>query len=217
LPFEEVIVDLGKPREPWYLKINPRGLVPSIKFSDAQLKDEIVTESSVVAQFLADRFPSHLLPASNESSYAALARARVNWFVDTWDTKVGSFMFSIFRAGTEEEKQQKADEFVATIKKEIEPFLADAGPFFGGSKKLTLAEVHIAPFLLRIYAFSDAGVLPTPLRKNLEQLPNFSRWAQATISQPSVLTVWDAKETIAGTVARIEKMKAASNGAAYGK
>ena len=72
---------------------------------------------------------------------AALARARVNWFVDTWDTKVGSFMFSIFRAGTEEEKQQKADEFVATIKKEIEPFLADAGPFFGGSKKLTLAEV----------------------------------------------------------------------------
>lgn len=23
LPFEEVIIDLTKPREPWYLKINP--------------------------------------------------------------------------------------------------------------------------------------------------------------------------------------------------
>jgi glutathione S-transferase len=50
-------------------------------------------------------------------------------------------MFSIFRAGTDEEKQQRADEWIVTVKKEIEPFLADAGPFFGGSKKLTLAEV----------------------------------------------------------------------------
>ena len=23
LPFEEVIIDLDKPREPWYLKVNP--------------------------------------------------------------------------------------------------------------------------------------------------------------------------------------------------
>jgi glutathione S-transferase len=115
-------------------------LVPSIKFTDGQLKDEIITESAVVAGFLADRFPSHLIPPSNESSYAALARARVSWFVDTWDTKVGSFMFSIFRVSSDEEKQQKADEWIAAVKKEIEPFLADAGPFFGGAKKPTLAE-----------------------------------------------------------------------------
>lgn len=124
--------------------------MPSIKFTDAELKDEIVTESAVVAQFLADRFPSHLLPPSNSSSYAALARARVNWFVDAWDTKVGSFMFSIFRATTEEEKQQKADEWIAAVKKEIEPFLADADPFFGGSKKLTLAEVCETNFNFQI-------------------------------------------------------------------
>jgi glutathione S-transferase len=114
--------------------------VPSIKYSDADLKDEIVTESAIVAQFLADRFPSHLLPASNSSPQAALIRARVNFFVDTWSTKVGSFMFAIFRAATEEEKQAKAEEWVATVKKEIEPFLADANPFFGGSKELTIAE-----------------------------------------------------------------------------
>lgn len=32
------------------------------------------------------------------------------------------------------------------------------------------------------------------------------------MSQPSVLKVWDEKETIEGTVQRIEKMKAAANG-----
>jgi hypothetical protein len=46
----------------------------------------------------------------------------------------------------------------------------------------------------------------------LNALPNFSKWAKATISQPSVLKIWDEKEVIAGTVARLEKMKAAANG-----
>ncbi|KIW07684.1 hypothetical protein, variant [Verruconis gallopava] len=214
LPFEEVVIDLDKPREPWYLKINPRGLVPSIKYSDDQISNAVITESAIVTQFLADIHPSHLLPASNSSSYAALARARVNFFIDTWSTKIGSFMFSIFRATTEEERQAKAQEWVAAVKKEIEPLLADADPFFGGSKKLTLVEANVAPFLLRIFALSGAGVLPTSVKTGLDQLPNFSKWAKATIEQPSVLKIWDEEKVIAGTKARIEKMKAAtSNGA----
>lgn len=76
-----------------------------------------------------------------------------------------------------------------------------------------LQQVHIAPFLLRIYAFSKAGILPTSVIDGLDTLPNFSKWAKATISQPSVLKVWDEKEVVAGTVARLEKMKAAANGA----
>jgi hypothetical protein len=52
-------------------------------------------------------------------------------------------MFAIFRAASEEEKQAKAQEWVSTVEKEIEPLLVDADPFFGGSKELTLAEVCI--------------------------------------------------------------------------
>jgi glutathione S-transferase len=49
LDFEEVIIDLDKPREQWYLDINPRGLVPSIKYTVPGLYDEeIITESSIV-------------------------------------------------------------------------------------------------------------------------------------------------------------------------
>lgn len=48
LEFEEVIIDLNKPREPWYLKeVNPRGLVPALKYGD-----EVIIESGVVTQFL---------------------------------------------------------------------------------------------------------------------------------------------------------------------
>lgn len=118
-----------------------RGLVPAIKYSDEHLKDEIITESAIVAQFLADKFPSHLLPASNGSPKAALERARINFFIDTWNTKIGSFMFAIFRASTDEEKEVKSKEWVAAVAKDIEPQLKTANPFFGGSSELTLAEV----------------------------------------------------------------------------
>jgi len=215
LPFEEVIIDLDKPREPWYLKVNPRGLVPAIKYTGGSLKDEIITESAIVAQFLADQHPSNLLPASNTS---ALERARINFFVDTWNTKVGSFMFAIFRSATNEDKEAKAQEWVATVAKEIEPLLENANPFFGGSSNLTLAEVNIAPFLLRIFALSGAGLLPTSVKAGLEKLPNFSKWAKATIAKQSVLSIWDEERVITTTKARVEKMKAANgtNGATNG-
>jgi glutathione S-transferase len=112
-----------------------------MKYSSGPLRNEIITESAIVAQFLCDSKPSHLLPASNSSPEAALFRARLNFFVDTWNTKIGSYMFSMFRAESNEEKEAKSKEWVATVQREIEPLLNTANPFFGGSKELTLAEV----------------------------------------------------------------------------
>ncbi|KAF2432919.1 thioredoxin-like protein [Tothia fuscella] len=211
LEFEEVIIDLDKPREPWYLEVNPRGLVPALKYSDDTLKDEIITESAVVAQFIADVKPTTLLPASNSSPTAALERARINYFVDTWNTKIGSFMFAMFRAGSDEEKEIKSKEWVAAVQKEIEPLLKNASPFFNGSKELTLAEVNIAPFLLRIYALSNGDILPQSVKAGLEKLPKFSKWANATMSSESVLTIWDEETVVSRTSARIQKMKAQAN------
>lgn len=121
--------------------ISQRGLVPAMKYSFGPLQNEIITESAIVAQFLCDSKPSHLLPASNSSIEAALFRARLNFFVDTWNTKIGSYMFSMFRAESMEEKEAKSKEWVATVQREIEPLLSTANPFFDGSKDLTLAEV----------------------------------------------------------------------------
>jgi len=40
-----------------------------------------------------------------------------------------------------EERDKLVDEYLAVVKEEIEPLLKDAKPFFGGSDKLTFAEV----------------------------------------------------------------------------
>lgn len=123
------------PRTAEYLKVNPRGLVPSLRYNG-----EIITESAIVAQFLADAHPSHLVPASSDPA-GPLARARIGFFVDAWFSKVGGLYMKTLLAKTDDEAKGLADELVKGVAKEIEPLLRGAGPFFGGSEKLTMAEV----------------------------------------------------------------------------
>ncbi|KAF2675533.1 thioredoxin-like protein [Microthyrium microscopicum] len=206
--YEEVIIDLDKPREQWYLQqVNPRGLVPALKISSSALGGEhVLIESEIIVQFLADVVPGVLAPASN-TPQGAIARARINYFIDTWNTKVGSFMFNLFRVQTDVEREACSKEWIAAIKKEIEPLLSDAKPFFGGSPSLTLAEVNVAPFVLRIYALAGADVLPKSLTDGLDGLPNFTKWAQSVQQVPSALNIWDAPKVVERTKERLERMK----------
>ncbi|KAH0605867.1 uncharacterized protein H6S33_004324 [Morchella sextelata] len=193
--FKEVIIDLDTPREPWYLEINPRGLVPTIKYNE-----HIITESSVITQFLADLKESHLLPASGTLD-AALKRARIAFFVDTFNTKIISGFYGTLRADSEEEKIAKGTQFVETIEKEIAPLLEGAGPFFGGSKELTLAEVNTASFVVRIDSVIKAkdGWFPDFVGERLKENKNWTAWTDAVLAKPSVTNTWDEAYT--------EKMK----------
>ena len=114
--------------------------MPALKYNDDAI-DAIVTESGIVAQFLADATPSHLLPAADGSPAAALFRARVNFFVDAYFSKVSALLYPILTAGAADEKAQKSAEMVTAVGKEMEPLLRDAAPFFGGSARMTMAEV----------------------------------------------------------------------------
>jgi len=204
--YEEVYIDLDKPREPWYLQINPRGLVPALKISSPALGGEhILIESAIIVQFLADVVPGRLAPPSN-TPLGAIYRARLNFFIDTWNTKVGTLMFHLFKAASVSEREVFAAEWVKAVSKEIEPLLTDADPFFAGSKRMTLAEVMIAPFIVRIYALATANVLPKSVIEGLEKLPNFGRWASDVRKEPSVLSVWNADKFVERTNERLEKM-----------
>jgi len=204
LDFETVHIDLSVPRTPEYLTINPRGLVPSLSYNG-----QIITESGIVAQFLADTFPSHLLKASTEPG-GALQRARINFFVDTYFTKVNNQFFGLqTKEGTEQE--EAASVFVAAIEKEIEPLLKDAAPFFGGSSRLTLAEVQTGSFLLRLLSFPKYGLLPQSLVEGLQtKTPNFWKWANAVVKEDSVTYIWNEKNIAERTKVRVAKARAAA-------
>lgn len=113
-----------------------------MKISNGILEDEIITESAIVSTFVADMFPdSSFWPPSRESPTSALTRARMTFFADTFIGKVQSYMYQLMKAEGEEKEKLSAD-LVEAVRKEIEPLLEGAGPFFGGSKSITLAEVR---------------------------------------------------------------------------
>lgn len=151
-----------------------------------------------------------MLAPSSETPVGAFARARLNYFIDTWNTKVGTFMFKLFGAQTLADRERLGTEWVAAVKKEIEPLLADANPFFGGSRRLTLAEVNVAPFLLRIWALAAADIIPKSVTDGLESLPNFNKWAKTVMQVPTVQGIWNEPTFIDRTQARLERMKQAN-------
>ncbi|OJJ81717.1 glutathione S-transferase family protein [Aspergillus glaucus CBS 516.65] len=199
--YEEVIIDIKKPREPWYLEINPRGLVPAISYNG-----EILIESAIVAQFIADAHPSHLLPPSGPAENA-LYRARVSLFADAFSSKVMPNVMAGVRAASQEERETAGDALVEAVAKEIEPLLNNEGkgPFFGGSEKLTFAEVLTGSFLLRILAFTkpehnlNSTRVPALLKENA---PKFLRWAEATVAQESVNYIWNEQAVVEHTRAK---------------
>jgi len=204
VPFKEEIIDLTVPRTAEYLKINPRGLVPSISYNG-----EVITESLIVSQFLADAIPSHILKKSDEQG-GALQRARINFFIDTYFSKVNSLFYPILRAKQGEDKNEAAGKYVDAVVKEIEPLLQDAGPYFGGAEKFTLAEVLTASFVLRIIDFAGTEeLIPGSILESLEsKAPKFYYWANEVVKQKSVTYIWDKEAVIERTKVRIAKQVA---------
>ncbi|KAK0612537.1 thioredoxin-like protein [Bombardia bombarda] len=204
IPHEQVLIDLTVPRTPEYLKINPRGLVPALS-----VNGEILLESAIVANYLLDANPSHILPASNEPG-AALKRARIAFFVDNF---IGKFLGQQVKIASAKAEDQGAliDAAVATILKEVEPLLADAKPFFGGSETITQAEVLTGSFAIRLKALTARGVYPKVLWETLvEKAPNLVKWVDAVSAHPSVKSVFPEDDIVRITVNRLEKARAAA-------
>ncbi|KAL2802768.1 thioredoxin-like protein [Aspergillus granulosus] len=204
LDYEEVIIDIDRPRDPWYLEINPRGLVPTISYNGT-----IIPESAIVTQLLADAHPSHLVPPSNTPE-GAIQRAHISFFVDTFFSKVQPHSVASHRATTDAERSAATAALVEAIEKNnveglLYPEGSGPGPFFRGAEKLTLAEALTGSFLLRLLSLHkpEYGLLAPELPELLEKrTPKFLKWAQAVVAQESVNFIWDEKTIGARTAKR---------------
>ncbi|RVD86086.1 uncharacterized protein DFL_004380 [Arthrobotrys flagrans] len=217
LPYTTVFVDIDVPRTADYLAINPRGTVPALKFSSPDYHsghETVVNESLVIVYFLGNLFPNHLLPAAAAGVAAAVARTRIFFFVDTWENKITPLFDKVYKAsfGDEKEAKDAEDMVVGAIKKEIEPLLKKEdgdgqGMFLGGREKFTMAEIVVAPVIIRVFAFSDGGLLPRSFKTNLLALPNFGKWAQAMVKNESLLKGWDEVSFVDGSKAKLQQFK----------
>lgn len=68
-------------------------------------------------------------------------RARIAFFVEAYFSKVNTYYYPAIAAPTDDEADALGVKFATAVCTEIDPLLHDAAPFFGGSEKLTMAEV----------------------------------------------------------------------------
>ncbi|KAJ5423152.1 hypothetical protein N7491_008368 [Penicillium cf. griseofulvum] len=198
LPYDEEIIDLYQPRTPEFLKINPRGLVPTMEFDG-----EIITESAILT-------PSRQsFGLRRQVPRAPLVRARINFFVDAYFSKAQSNWATLLIAKTDEKEKAAVAAYLDTVTKHVDPLLVDAAPFFGGSTTITLAEVLAGSWLLRVYSLPRYGIVPSSLLDDLAtKAPNFDRWAKEVVKHPSVRCIWDEEKIVEGTKGWIAKQKA---------
>jgi len=208
LEFEEVAIDLAVPREKWYLeKVNPRGLVPALKYDN-----EVLTESGIITQFLCDAYPSHLLPAPTTPK-AALERARIAFFVDTFTSKIASQVTGIALAATPEDQEQRCEGVIKVVENEISPLLEDAAPFFANSREMTLAEVNTASFVLRIYTFGKPvyGLYPKFLLPRLNEIKPWQKWVDTLLGSTRVTEIFQEEEFMSRIKPAFEKARASGS------
>ena len=68
-------------------------------------------------------------------------RERMAFFVETYFSKANIYYYRAIESKTDEVADELGKAYVHAVMNEVEPHLDDVGPFFGGSDKLTMAEV----------------------------------------------------------------------------
>lgn len=168
----------------WFLRdVNPDGKVPTLKYGD-----DVLIESSVITEFIADLVPEAKL-RSEDAFVGAQARLMSDRFMSLIGPFWGDFVMGRF---------EKMAGFLPAVNEFI-PYLVDVNPFFGNSDKPTLPEIMVAPFLARWYLVMSNGHIPEVVN-GLSSDPKYSvfdTWAKNLINYPSVKGIFEAEPILA--------------------
>jgi glutathione S-transferase len=210
LEWENRVVKGGSVREnlaPWYLKINPYGVVPSLDHDG-----RIIVESCVILEYLEDVFPEVRLRPKDP-----VARADMRWWLDKSESVVHKNINIIshnrfmkarmadvsleekramagrypklalraerirrYRDGISVEEESLAEALLAELLDEMEQTLS-ASPWLAG-EEYSLADISITPFLERFQVNKLDGQIDWSAR------PAVGDWWRRINERPSVET-----------------------------
>lgn len=167
--FDVTYVNL-RDKPDWFLEISPHGKVPVLK-----VDDEILFESSAIAEYLDEVVPPRLHPED------PIARAKNRAWTDFTPSFAGA-LSKIHYAKTRED-MEAAVEAAPDVLAKVEAALAgrgNGGPFFNGPE-LSLVDAAYAPFLQR-YLLIDDGLKNDVLR----DFPLIRAWAETLMADERV-------------------------------
>jgi glutathione S-transferase len=207
LPYDAKHFNLraGDQQQPFYLKLNPKGVVPTLVHHDV-----VVTESVVINEYIDDAFPTPPLKPAD-----AAGRAKMRWWTKHIDDGIfaatGTVSMSI--AFHHQYTQEVVDELIRQrgpayrarfelLRKGVDnPFFPDAikrlykmvtdlnaalerGPWLLG-EQLTLADIAYAPYITRLDHLKFFGLL--------DRNPRTAAWYERMRSRDSYQTALAAQ------------------------
>jgi GST-like protein len=179
LPYNVHPISLNKleQKEPWYLKLNPNGRIPTIVDRDAG--DFAVFESGAILVYLAEK-TGKLLPADAARRYEAIQW--VMFQMGGIGPMFGQVGFFVKFAGKEFEDKRPRDRYVNEAKRllgVLDRHLAGKQWIMGD--EYTIADIATFPWVRNLVGFYGAGELV-----GFDQFTNVKRVLDAFVARPAV-------------------------------
>ncbi|EXJ91480.1 hypothetical protein A1O3_00028 [Capronia epimyces CBS 606.96] len=183
-------------KEPSFLKLNPRGLVPTLGAPQKDGSQKPLIESNIISEYLDESFPNQT-PLFPRDPYE---KARLKVWVDHVTTRILP-AFHRFLQHTQRSPhplEKVRSEFLDALKtwiREADP----EGPYFLG-KEFSYADVCLAPWALRLWVldhFKQGGLGIPPVGEGGEDEPVWDRWrkwAEAIEARKSVVETMSDRE-----------------------
>lgn len=229
IPYQYIEVNpYNKPES--LLKLNPRGLVPTLEVPNPQdpSNPKPLYESNIVLEYLEEAYPTHtphILPTNNPYEKA---RARI------WADFVASRVVSAFHRflqyqpeanASPEEAEAGRDKVRTDLLGFLKTWISEAdpeGPYFLG-KEISLPDLVLAPWAIRLWVFDhfkEGLGLPTEGSAEDDQAwQRWRKWIKAIEARKSIQQTTSEKEyylpiykRYADNVAQSELAKATRKG-----
>lgn len=171
--FELVNLDICRPRPEEFLALNPSGQVPVLVNGD-----DVVSDSSIVSEYVEDAFPAPL-----PFGRTPVERAKVRTLVNYIDRSFIPALYILMASSTPEERAERIEKSLLTWQW-INNFLEKSG--YDGNyvgERFGLAEVSVAPFFLRYEVVSYYQDFEVP------DLPDYQlvrQWRDRLLADPVV-------------------------------
>ncbi|PQE12879.1 Glutathione-S-transferase theta GST protein [Rutstroemia sp. NJR-2017a BBW] len=186
IPFQYVEVNpYHKPES--LLKLNPRGLVPTLAYEGKALY-----ESNVICEFLEDAYPSHwprLLPRE------PFEKARMRIWMDFITSRIIPAYHRFLQYQPTSTNDPKLSEHRSQFLAHLKSFTTEmdaSGPYFNGSEP-SLIDFCLAPWAVRLWVFDEfkGGLGIEELGDKRER---WQKWAKAIEERDSIKMTTSERE-----------------------
>jgi glutathione S-transferase len=187
IDYEHVVVMPGSD-DPDFRRMSPLGKIPALQDGDL-----VVSDSTIICEYLEDRFPEVRMRPDSPAD-----RARARWYEEYGDTKMAEALALFFferiakpllgdNSGPDEERLAKLAADVTPVALAYVENTAPASGFLFGEDLYTADIALLSPTVNAAYAGYEIDA---------EQFPNVTAYRMRVLSHPAVARVLDTEKAM---------------------